>query len=222
MCGPGGRNPAARDDAANISTQRRDPAPWDHTVFFKRESRADTSRFYFEGVRRPLFNRLVARSDYIYPSDRSSGPSDRFVDPWCLYSRGYLETHLSQAQISPRNDQWGNHWRIGINFGAIGPLAMSAHPKENWLKEQIVANHAAVMACQHGLKVVAFTAIGVNLIEYSRELIGLVLGAATGTFVGTKILKRISDDRFRVLLNVVLTILALRMIYENLLILALG
>ena len=49
-----------------------------------------------------------------------------------------------------------------------------------------------------------------------------VLGAASGTFVGTKILKRISDDRFRMLLNVVLTILALRMIYENLQILALG
>jgi len=78
------------------------------------------------------------------------------------------------------------------------------------------------MACQHGLKVVAFTVIGVNLIEYSRELIGLILGAATGTFVGTKILKRISDDRFRVLLNLVLTILAVRMICENLKTLALG
>lgn len=109
---------------------------------------------------------------------------------------------------------------LGLILGAIGPLAMSAHPKENWVKEQIVANHAAVMACQHGLKVIAFTTIGVNLIEYSYELIGLVLGAATGTFVGTKILKRISDDRFRVLLNVVLTILAARMIYENLLTLA--
>ena len=66
---------------------------------------------------------------------------------------------------------------------------MSAHPKKNWLKEQIVANHALRMACQHGLKVVAFTAIGVNLIEYSHELIGLVLGAATGTLLGLKILK---------------------------------
>ena len=41
-----------------------------------------------------------------------------------------------------------------------------------------------------------------RLIEYSYELIGLVLGAA-GTFVGTKLLKRISDNRFRMLLNIV-------------------
>jgi uncharacterized membrane protein YfcA len=110
---------------------------------------------------------------------------------------------------------------LGLILGAIGPLAMSAHPKEDWIKEQIVANHAAVMAYQHGLKVVAFAAIGINLLEYSRELIGLILGAAAGTFVGTRLLKRISDDRFRVILNVVLTILAVRMIYENVLTLAL-
>ncbi|MEC8308391.1 MAG: TSUP family transporter [Pseudomonadota bacterium] len=111
---------------------------------------------------------------------------------------------------------------LGLILGAIGPLAMSAHPKENWIKEQIVANHATVMACQHGLKVVAFSVIGINLIEYSYELVGLVLGAAAGTFVGTKLLTRISDDRFRMLLNIVLTILAIRMIYENLTSLALG
>jgi len=111
---------------------------------------------------------------------------------------------------------------LGLILGAIGPLAMSAHPKENWIKEQIVANHATVMACQHGLKVVAFSVIGINLIEYSYELVGLVFGAAAGTFVGTKLLTRISDDRFRMLLNIVLTILAIRMIYENLTSLALG
>ena len=98
-----------------------------------------------------------------------------------------MATQVSQAQISPRNDQWGNHWRVGINFGGDRSPSDVRPPEENWLKEQIVANHAAVMACQHGLKVVAFTAIGINLIEYGHELIGLILGAATGTFVGTKI-----------------------------------
>ena len=63
---------------------------------------------------------------------------------------------------------------------------MSAHPKENWLKEQIVANHAAVMACQHGLKVVAFTAIGINLIEYGHELIGLVSEPPLAPLLGLK------------------------------------
>lgn len=129
----------------------------------------------------------------------------------------YLKLRSVHATISG-----GITGGLGLILGAIGPLAMSAHPKEAWSKEQIVSNHATVMACQHGLKVVAFSVIGINLIEYSYELIGLVLGAAAGTFVGTKLLKHISDNRFRMLLNIVLTILAIRMIYENLATLALG
>ena len=111
---------------------------------------------------------------------------------------------------------------LGLILGAIGPLAMSAHPKEAWSKEQIVSNHAIVMACQHGLKVVAFTAIGINLIDYANELIGLIIGASIGTYVGTRLLKRISDDRFKMALNIVLTLLAIRMIYENVLLLVIN
>ena len=85
---------------------------------------------------------------------------------------------------------------LGLILGAIGPLAMSAHPKEDWIKEQIVANHAAVMAYQHGLKVVAFATIGINLLEYSRELIGLILGAAAGTFVGLIRTRKMSCGHF--------------------------
>ena len=78
------------------------------------------------------------------------------------------------------------------------------------------------MACQHGLKVVAFTAIGINLIDYANELIGLIIGASIGTYVGTRLLKRISDDRFKMALNIVLTFLAMRMIYENVLLLVIN
>jgi len=34
---------------------------------------------------------------------------------------------------------------LGVLFGATGPLAMSAHPKAEWTKEQIVGNHGAAM-----------------------------------------------------------------------------
>ena len=41
---------------------------------------------------------------------------------------------------------------LGVLFGATGPLAMSAHPKADWSKEEIVGNHGAAMAFQHGVK----------------------------------------------------------------------
>jgi len=104
---------------------------------------------------------------------------------------------------------------LGVLFGATGPLAMSAHPKANWSKEQIVGNHGAAMAFQHGLKVIAYGVAGINLYPYLPHVAVLFVGAWLGTFVGTKILKRFTDDRFKVMLKWVLTFLALRLIVVN-------
>lgn len=104
---------------------------------------------------------------------------------------------------------------LGVLFGATGPLAMSAHPKADWSKEQIVGNHGAAMAFQHGIKVVAYLVAGVNLLQYIAHIVALFVGAWLGTWLGTKILKRFSNDRFKMMLKWVLTILALRLIATN-------
>lgn len=104
---------------------------------------------------------------------------------------------------------------LGVLFGATGPLAMSAHPKANWSKEQIVGNHGAAMAFQHGVKVVAFLVAGVQLYQYIPHIVVLFLGAWAGTYIGTNLLKKLTDTRFKTLLKWVLTILALRLLLFN-------
>jgi len=101
---------------------------------------------------------------------------------------------------------------LGVLFGATGPLAMSAHPKANWSKEQIVGNHGAAMAFQHGVKVVAYVVAGVELYKYLPHIAVLFAGAWLGTYIGTHLLKKLTDDRFKTLLKWVLTILGLRLI----------
>ncbi len=104
---------------------------------------------------------------------------------------------------------------LGVLFGANGPLAMSAHPKANWSKEQIVGNHGAAMAFQHGVKVLAYLVAGVQLHKYLLHIGVLFLGAWAGTYLGTHLLKKVSNDRFKWLLKWVLTILGLRLILVN-------
>lgn len=104
---------------------------------------------------------------------------------------------------------------LGVLFGATGPLAMSAHPKTNWTKEQIVGNHGAAMAFQHGIKVIAFLVAGVQIYAYIPHIAVLFAGAWLGTFIGTHLLKKLTDDRFKTLLKWVLTALALRLILLN-------
>ena len=104
---------------------------------------------------------------------------------------------------------------LGVLFGATGPLAMSAHPKADWSKEQIVGNHGTAMAFQHGVKVVAYMVAGVQLSMYLWHIIVLFVGAWAGTFIGTRLLKKISDDRFKVMLKWVLTLLGIRLVLLN-------
>jgi uncharacterized membrane protein YfcA len=104
---------------------------------------------------------------------------------------------------------------LGVLFGATGPLAMSAHPKANWSKEQIVGNHGAAMAFQHGVKVIAYLVAGVQLYQYLWHIVVLFIGAWLGTLAGTHLLKRITDTRFKVLLKWVLTLLGARLIVNN-------
>lgn len=105
---------------------------------------------------------------------------------------------------------------LGVLFGATGPLVMSAHPKANWNKEQIVGNHGAAMAFQHGVKVIAYLVAGVQLYQYLWHIVILFIGAWLGTFAGTHLLKKITDTRFKVLLKWVLTLLGIRLVVTNL------
>lgn len=105
---------------------------------------------------------------------------------------------------------------LGLIFGAIGAMTMSAHPKEFWSKEEITGNHAACMAFQHGIKVIVYAIIGFNISAYIWEITALIIGAAFGTWIGTKVLRKISEKRFKKLLKIVLTTLSIRMIYLSL------
>ncbi|MEE9334181.1 MAG: TSUP family transporter [Granulosicoccaceae bacterium] len=104
---------------------------------------------------------------------------------------------------------------LSVLLGATGPLAMSAHPKANWTKEQIIGNHGAAMAFQHGIKVVAYVVAGVRLYEYLPHIVALFASAWLGTFIGTKLLKKFTDDRFKIMLKWALTMLAVRLIVLN-------
>ncbi len=126
----------------------------------------------------------------------------------------WIPQYLNVSKLSPIFSG-GLTSGLGVLFGATGPLAMSAHPKENWSKEEIVGNHGAAMAFQHGVKVVAYLVAGVSLLQYLWHIAVLFIGAWVGTLIGTKLLKKISDARFKILLKWVLTVLGLRLILLN-------
>lgn len=94
-------------------------------------------------------------------------------------------------------------------FGATGPIAATMLSATRLGKLNMVATHASCMMAQHGLKIVIFGALGFAYAPWVW-LIAAILGFGfVGTFLGTRMLRRMPEKVFRRGFNYVLTIIAI-------------
>lgn len=101
-------------------------------------------------------------------------------------------------------------------FGATGPLVMSVLPKHDWDKRQIVGTHGMVMTFQHGFKLAAFWVLGFNPIEWGWAIVFIAAGAVVGNLLGARLLGKLPEARFKTSLDILLTLLAVRMLWQGL------
>lgn len=104
--------------------------------------------------------------------------------------------------------------QVGLSLlsGTIGPVHMVLLNKHYSDKNIIVATSAGLMTIKHALKVLAFIMLGVHLWDYMTIMIVVALAAIMGSYVGTILRGKTSDQRFYLILKILLTILAIRMI----------
>ena len=101
-------------------------------------------------------------------------------------------------------------------FGATGLFVASYTKAFRLPRHAHVATHAALMTLQHGLKVIVFTGLGFAFSDWAG-LIGLMLLAGfAGTWSGGLVLNRIDDRRFGLGLNLLLVLIALRLVWQGL------
>ena len=98
--------------------------------------------------------------------------------------------------------------------GASGPLAMVIVKGYDYDRFTKVGTFSGVMVIQHGLKGIVFGIAGFAFIPY-LPLIAFMVGAGfLGTLVGKRVLLNQDEDRFGIILNMVLTLLALRLLWQ--------
>ncbi|MFP5481973.1 MAG: TSUP family transporter, partial [Gammaproteobacteria bacterium] len=105
---------------------------------------------------------------------------------------------------------------LSLVLGATGPLVMSVLPKSAWERQVVVGTHGMAMVIQHGIKVIAFSTLDVSLMEYWPLLLGIGVATLAGNLMGARLLARVPEDKFTILLNWLLTALALRLVYQGL------
>ncbi|QDF28527.1 TSUP family transporter [Halarcobacter anaerophilus] len=101
---------------------------------------------------------------------------------------------------------------LSIVVGATGPLTMTLLLKDYEDKHIVVATGAALMSITHTLKVFVFMFFGFVFFDYLGVLIAMIIGAVTGSYVGTKLRDKIEGKKFVLLLKVLLSALAVKLI----------
>ncbi|MBD3680202.1 MAG: sulfite exporter TauE/SafE family protein [Rhodobacteraceae bacterium] len=101
-------------------------------------------------------------------------------------------------------------------FGATGPFVAAYVKALNLDRHGHVATHAALMTAQHLLKSLFFGIFGFAFAPWSALVVGMILAGLAGTWAGRHVLNRFSDPGFRKVLNLMLILLALRLIWVGL------
>ena len=101
---------------------------------------------------------------------------------------------------------------LSIVVGATGPLTMTLLLKDYKNKDEVVATSAALMSLSHILKVFVFMYFGFVFFDYIGIIIAMVIGAIAGSWVGTKLRNIIDGKKFTIILKVLLTTLAIKVI----------
>ncbi|NLQ17875.1 sulfite exporter TauE/SafE family protein [Marinomonas sp. M1K-6] len=116
--------------------------------------------------------------------------------------------------------------KIGISFasltttfltlfvGATGPLVGAFIKRIHADKQKTIATFAAIMTLQHSCKIAVFGYTGFNITPWIPLLICMILSGALGTWVGLRLSKKIPDKHFHLMFNILLSLLALRLIWQ--------
>jgi uncharacterized membrane protein YfcA len=102
---------------------------------------------------------------------------------------------------------------VGVFVSATGtliaPFIAAAAPD----RRNHAATLGALMTFTHTLKLIAFSVAGMTVGAYAPLMVAMVLTGAVGNWAGFKALERMPEARFRLVFQVLLTVLGLRLLW---------
>lgn len=101
---------------------------------------------------------------------------------------------------------------LSMVVGATGPLTMTLLLKDYKDKDKVVATGAVLMSITHILKVFVFMYFGFVFFDYIGIIIAMIIGSIAGSWLGSKLRDKIDAKKFIIILKVLLTALAIKII----------
>ncbi|MDY3204667.1 MAG: sulfite exporter TauE/SafE family protein [Arcobacter sp.] len=138
-----------------------------------------------------------------------------------LFIGAYILLSLWSQKFNDKIKKFENYYIIGffqtglsIIVGATGPLTMTILLKDYKDKDKVVATGAALMSITHILKVFVFMYFGFVFFDYIGIIVAMIIGAVAGSWAGTQLRDKIDGKRFTIILKVLLTALAIKVIVD--------
>ncbi|WP_404369231.1 sulfite exporter TauE/SafE family protein [Marinobacter sp.] len=103
---------------------------------------------------------------------------------------------------------------LSLFVGASGPLVAAFIKQIHSDRFTAVATFATAMTLQHAPKALVFTLAGFVFHEWVVFVIAMIACGFAGTWVGLNMLNSLSDRRFHLVFNLILTLLALRLLWQ--------
>ena len=136
-----------------------------------------------------------------------------------LFIGAYILLSLWSAKFNEKIKKYENYllagfFQTGLSMvvGAIGQLTMTLLQKDYKDKDKVVATSAALMSITHILKVFVFTYFGFVFFDYIEIIFAMIIGSIAGSWLGTKLRDKIDAKKFTIVLKVLLTALAIKVI----------
>jgi uncharacterized protein len=98
--------------------------------------------------------------------------------------------------------------------GATGPLVAAFVKQVQRDRFATVATFATAMTLQHAPKALVFGFAGFVFLDWLAFIAAMIVAGLAGTWIGIHLLRHISDRRFALTLNILLTLLALRLLWQ--------
>lgn len=102
---------------------------------------------------------------------------------------------------------------LGVFVGATGSLVSPVVAAASPNRRNFAATVATLMTCTHTLKIAAFTALGFAVWEYVPLIVAMIAGTLIGNYLGGYTLERMRERSFRMIFKIIMTLLALRLLW---------
>jgi uncharacterized membrane protein YfcA len=105
---------------------------------------------------------------------------------------------------------------VGVFVGAVGPLVMPFFNRMSMKRDEMLSTKSAGQAVLQISKIIAFWgAAGVNFIELKSFVFVLFLASLLGVGLSIPISKKISDDKFNFVMNILLGFISVKVLFEG-------